>query len=126
MVESLRPLAKAGRHIFITDDNPTFAFGPFQCKYAQGLLLPKSCDMPANSFWPIRDEYTSTLREVAAELPGAVVLETAKYFCTSDSCSMRTGDSVLFRDVNHLNELGTVYLGGMLVAEHPELATRQG
>ena len=126
MVESLRPLAEAGRHIFITDDNPTFAFGPFQCKYAQGLLLPKSCDMPANSFWPIHDEYTSTLREVAAELPGAVVLETAKYFCSSDSCSMRTGDSVLFRDVNHLNELGTVYLGGMLVAEHPELATRQG
>lgn len=126
MIDSLAPLANSGRHIFLTDDNPTFAFGPFQCKYAQGLLLPKSCDMPASSFWPIHEDYSSTLRLVAAELPGAVVLETAKYFCSSDTCSMRHGDDVLFRDVNHLNELGTMYLGGMLVAEHPELATRRG
>ena len=126
MVESLRPLADPGRHIFITDDNPTFAFGPFQCKYAQGLVLPKSCDMPASQFWPTHDEYTAILSEVAAQLPGATVLETAKYFCTPETCTMRQGDAVLFRDVNHLNEVGTMYLGGMLVAEHPELATRRG
>jgi hypothetical protein len=126
MVESLRPLADAGRHIFITDDNPTFAFGPFQCKYAQGLVLPKSCDMAASQFWPTHDEYTALLSEVAAQLPGATVLETAKYFCTTETCTMRQGDAVLFRDVNHLNEVGTMYLGGMLVAEHPELATRRG
>jgi hypothetical protein len=126
MVESLRPLAEAGRHIFITDDNPTFGFGPFQCKYAQGLLLPKRCDMPASSFWPVHDKYTATLRQAAAKLPGAVVLETAKFLCSSDTCSMRHGDSVLLRDANHLNEIGTMYLGGMLVAEHPELATRRG
>jgi len=126
MVESLRPLAEAGRHIFITDDNPTFAFGPFQCKYAQGLILPKGCDMPASEFWPTHNDYTATLKQVAAQLPGASVLETAKYFCTAETCTMRQGDSVLFRDVNHLNEVGTMYLGGMLVAEHPELATRRG
>jgi hypothetical protein len=126
MIDSLAPLAKDGRQIYITDDNPTFAFGPFQCKYAQGLLLPKSCDMPASSFWPIHDEYTGTLRRVADELTGAVVLETAKYFCSSDTCSMRHGDEVLFRDANHLNALGTMYLGRMLVTDHPELATRRG
>lgn len=126
MISSLAPLAESGRHIFITDDNPTFAFGPFQCKYAQGLLLPKRCDMPATDFWAAHDSYTATLHDVAAALPGAVVVDTAKYFCSASTCSMQKDGAVMFRDVNHLNEVGTVYLGGMLVAEHPELATRRG
>ena len=126
LVESLKPLSEAGRQIFITDDNPTFSFGPFQCKYAQGLVLPKRCEMPASNFWAAHDAYTAQLRDVVAALPGTELLDTAKFFCTRDTCSMERDDAVLFRDVNHLNEVGTVYLGGMLVAEHPELATRRG
>jgi len=126
MISALSPLTAQGRRIFVTDDNPTFAFGSFQCKYAQGLVLPKRCTMPADEFWPTHDRYAAKLREVASSLPGIQLVDTASFFCTRDVCDMSRDGAVIFRDINHLNELGTILVGQLIVSEHPDIATPQG
>ena len=82
--------------------------------------------MDAGEFWARHADYTEKLHTVIDRVPGVGLLETAKFFCTQDTCDMSHDGDDLFRDVNHLNDKGTLYLGRALVAEHPELATPQG
>jgi peptidoglycan/LPS O-acetylase OafA/YrhL len=110
-------LIASGKQVFISDDNPTFGFGPFMCKYRQGLLLGKRCDMNARPFWDLHDAYTAKLDEVVTGAPGTRLLQIAAYFCDDATCSMRQGDQVLFRDLNHLNDLGSALVARALLRD---------
>jgi peptidoglycan/LPS O-acetylase OafA/YrhL len=119
-------LTDAGKRVFVSDDNPTFGFGPFMCKYRQGLLLGKRCDMDAAPFREVYDRYRLQLDRVIAAAPGSRLLSVADYFCSPETCSMRMGSEVLFRDVNHLNELGSAYVAQHLLRDDPALADGLG
>jgi hypothetical protein len=123
LAATVTELMDAGKRVYLSDDNPTFGFGPFMCKYRQGLLLGKRCDMDSADFAATHAAYVEKLEEVIAAAPGSTLLQVAKNFCDESTCSMRRGDDVLFRDLNHLNELGSAYLAGRVLRDHPELAT---
>jgi hypothetical protein len=126
LAATTRALIASGKRVFFSDDDPTFGFGPFICKYRQGLLLGKRCDMSASSWIPIRDAYVSKLDEVIAAAPGSSLLDVSRYFCTATTCSMRRGSDVLYRDVNHLNALGSTYVAESLLRDYPALAKGMG
>jgi transcriptional regulatory protein RtcR len=67
-------------------------------------------------------EILKKLDELVAAAPGSSLLSVAKYFCNSDTCSMRRGSKVLFRDLNHLNEFGSAYVAESLLRDNPALA----
>jgi hypothetical protein len=123
LAATVTELMDAGKRVYISDDNPTFGFGPFMCKYRQGLLLGKRCDMDSADFAATHAAYVGKLEEVIAAAPGSILLQVAKNFCDESTCSMRRGDAVLFRDLNHLNELGSAYVAERVLRDHPELAS---
>ena len=126
LAATVNELLDAGKRVFISDDNPTFGFGPFMCKYRQGLLLGKRCDMDSADFEARHASYTAQLQEVVEAAPGSALLEVATYFCDESTCSMRVGDEVLFRDLNHLNLLGSDYLAQNVLRDDARLAEGLG
>jgi len=120
LASAINELSAAGKDVFISDDNPTFGFGPFMCKYRQGLLLGKHCDIDAAAFARVYDAYLPQLEEIVAAAPGTQILEVSRYFCNESTCSMRSGSNVLFRDLNHLNELGSDLVASNLLADNPD------
>ena len=53
--------------------------------------------------------------------PEIKLLETYKYFCNENGCTMLNENNILYRDSNHLNILGSRFVGSQLVKEYPEL-----
>jgi hypothetical protein len=114
-------LLKSGKRVYLMDDVPTFPFLPARCKFKRPLSgKDQVCDVPATAFRRDSDTYMSSLIKVLRSRPGARLFHVGEYFCDASVCSMRRNDSILFRDTNHLNMLGSLYLGDRLIAEHPE------
>ena len=126
LTDTVKGLIASGKRVFISDDNPTFGFGPFICKYRQGLLLGKQCDIAAGPALEVHDAYLSKLTQVIAAAPGSRLLHVYDQFCNDKTCSMRRGSDVLYRDLNHLNELGSAFVAQNLLTSDPDLAKGLG
>lgn len=50
------------------------------------------------------------------------LLETYKYFCNNYECTMLDENgNILYRDSNHLNIIGSRFIGNRLLKEYPSL-----
>lgn len=114
---TLQTFRDNGKSVFITDDVPDFSFDPVQCKYRKAPLLTVSqCTEDVTSYRAAYNAYIGNLRSLANSVPGVVLLETNKYFCSADSCSMTNGQNLLYRDTHHLNLNGTKFIAQTLAS----------
>ena len=113
LVDVLRSLVKSGKHVFITDDVPSYSFDPFGCK-----VHTTGCSQDAAVFRGNYTPYYDKLISVTRQVPEVRLMRTAKYLCTKNECSMAVGGDILYADPSHLNLLGSRYVGGRMVAEY--------
>jgi hypothetical protein len=113
----LETLADKGRAVFVTDDIPNYGFDAMDCKYRPAPILPFTrCTLERSLFDEQYATYSERLREVVGQVPGAHVVDTARYFCDDDYCRMTDGDDLLYRDANHLNDVGSRFLVDRMLA----------
>ena len=119
LTDAVSKLTAAGKNVLIMDDNPGFSFDAFECKYQQGLLLPKKCSESSATFNSKYTQYIDKLAAAASSSTKAHLVNVAQLFCTTNECSMRRGDDVLYRDVNHLNLIGSRFEIGEILKTDP-------
>jgi hypothetical protein len=65
------------------------------------------------------------LRKISKQF-GVSLLNTAHVFCGADACVVEHNGVILYRDKDHLNKVGSQYLGSKLIIPWPNGAPRPG
>lgn len=121
LATTLRAFATKGKAVFVTDDVPWFRFDAVACKYRIAPVVPfPKCSQARQRFEADYATFFPALKSMVDAVPGVTLLETAKNFCDGDACRMNEGDVLYFRDSNHLNETGSRFLAGRMLAESPQ------
>jgi hypothetical protein len=121
LLNILEALTAKGKTVFTTDDIPKFEFDAMDCKYRLAPILPLvRCTEERALFEKQYATYSNKLRDTVGKVPGAHVLNTARYFCDNYLCSMNEGEALLYRDGNHLNESGSRFLVHQMLTDYPQ------
>jgi hypothetical protein len=120
-VKTLATFRSKDKAVFVTDDVPIFLFDAVACKYRKAPILPfAQCSENREAFDREHATYYPALKAAVDKVPGVQLLNTAEYFCDSNFCSMNRGNALLFRDITHLNNIGSRLLGEYMIAAFPE------
>jgi peptidoglycan/LPS O-acetylase OafA/YrhL len=117
---------KAGKQIYIADDNPAFAFDPKICKFSFKAFLrrerPPLCEENINTSTNSRNLIVfNQIDNVVKKYPSVIKLKIFENFCNDTQCSMRNGNQLLYSDSGHLNVIGSTYLANKLILNYPDL-----
>lgn len=119
LTSTLRRLVGAGKQVFVIEDVPAFSFDPFGCRFGKSPFIPiTECSEKREVYEMQRSKYISVLRAAIDAVPGTWLLSTSRYFCDVASCEMNRGSRLLYRDTQHLNEVGSRYLVRRLLEDH--------
>lgn len=122
LAETIRELHESGKSVFVTDDIPSFPFDPIQCRSQFGIFASGTrCEISAEDNGKIYSGFIESLRGAVSQVPGARLLESNKFLCGPEYCSMALDGELLYRDGNHLNMNGTRFLAKQLVSANPDL-----
>lgn len=117
-VDTLKVFKSRDKSVFVTDDVPKFPFDALGCKYRKAPILPfPECSENRQLFDAAYVGYYSKLRAAVEKVPGVELLNTAEYFCDNKVCSMNKGDALLYRDSNHLNNIGSRFLANRMLTD---------
>lgn len=107
-------LHSAGKFVFLASDIPGFQGDPFNCKYGinPSRFGIKPCASSFDNQPQITESNITQLSRVISGIPQTKILNTTSPFCNADltQCSMVHGGKILYRDPNHLNATGSIYL----------------
>ena len=121
LIKLVDALSSFGKRIYLTDVVPAFPFGAERCKGKRWLATEApTCEMDLEEFKSQSDAYGEALDKVVQSRPDVKILKIGKYFCDDKRCSMTKGDEILYRDNNHLNIRGSLYLGKWLIEDNPD------
>jgi peptidoglycan/LPS O-acetylase OafA/YrhL len=114
-------LVSAGKRVYLSDDVASFSFSPKKCKYESNWIRTHRCSEDSAFFSKRYAEFAPLLDE-AARAAGARILHTAGDFCADGKCAMDRGDTLLYRDDNHLNADGSRLVARLVAERYPEIA----
>lgn len=118
--DHLSELTRAGKSVFLTDDVPDFpGMDPFQCKFQVALASPTICSREANSYRQEQGASAQWIQQIAQSIPGTTVLQTAKYFCSAETCDMTREGKLMYEDGDHLNADGSRYVTTRMLEDNP-------
>ncbi len=80
--------------------------------------------MPGSS--AVTTSATPELLATVQRVPGAHMLNTARYFCGKTTCDMARNGRLLFRDYDHLNINGSRFLAKEMLDDYPAFAAAVG
>jgi hypothetical protein len=120
--KTVQALQSSGKRIYLSDDIPKFGFDPERCKFQRPVMQSTKCDEPRQNLDSQRAKYLADLQEVVRLNPGVEWIEIFSLMCSDEICSMARDEQLLYRDNNHLNILGSQFVGAQIVAKHPGLA----
>ncbi len=66
------------------------------------------------------------LNEVLVHHPEVGWIDLSSFMCNEMTCSMAPHGQLLYRDNNHLNILGSQYVGAQIVRQHAEWSINTG
>ena len=119
--QTLQTLVASGKTVYLLDDVPKFPFPPERCKfYVPGLSSPV-CHMDRIELQRNERAYLAILKKVAREVPGVTFAGIGNSLCNEWVCSMVHHGSLMYRDENHLNILGSKFVGSEIVRQFPKL-----
>ena len=104
---ALDSIVANGKIPIITDDVPSFEFGPERCAISKESALQPLCDQDRALFEAERAKYAPIILEAAAKTPGAIFIRTSDLFCNETKCSMLRDNVIQFADSNHVNFEGS-------------------
>jgi peptidoglycan/LPS O-acetylase OafA/YrhL len=118
----LRSIASSGKEVFVLDDIPDFPFQALACKYRKAPLIPQTqCSQALDNFQIRHSSYFPQLFNATQNIPGVHLIETSRFFCSTETCDMVQDDQLMYRDSNHLNESGSRYLARRVISATPSL-----
>ena len=122
LTDTLRTLTSAGKRVFVTDDVPVYPFDAKECKYRKSPWIPTSnCSQDYSRFKEAYSQYFPALQASVQAVPGVELLIATRYFCNDESCDMTKDGQLMYRDSNHLNNIGSRYLASRLMEDNPSL-----
>ncbi|MCK8643382.1 acyltransferase family protein [Mycobacterium colombiense] len=121
LAKTFETFMSRNKAVFVTDDVPTFPFDAEACKYRIAPAVPiTKCSESRARFESAHSRYYPDLRATVDKVPGVQLLDTAAYFCDKSVCSMNRGDALLYRDTNHLNNVGSRFLVNQMLTDFPD------
>jgi peptidoglycan/LPS O-acetylase OafA/YrhL len=118
LINVVDALSKAGKRVYLADDIPTFDFGPEKGNRWLATTSP-SWEISVEKFEYQRDVYVGALNRVVQSRPDVRILNFGKYLCNDRVCRMNKGNEIIYRDNNHVNIIGSLYIGKRLVEDNP-------
>jgi peptidoglycan/LPS O-acetylase OafA/YrhL len=111
----LKKLALAGKQVILLEDVPGFKLFPRDC-----IRLNICSDTVPATHYPLF-EYIPIFKRYASLYPNVDFVSVRDYFCSNLECYLSKNGKILFRDRNHLNIDGSLYLGKELVRNNSDL-----
>ncbi|MEI6745703.1 MAG: acyltransferase family protein [Methylococcaceae bacterium] len=122
---TFQQLLKANKRVIYIQDIPELGFNPAPATCENrpwrigNQMLKTPCATKRNQIENHQEANTSLISKVLNEFPQVIVWETAPAFCDAEYCWAVTDKKMLYRDDNHLNETGAIYLGNYLNEKYP-------
>lgn len=114
MRETFQRLLDANKKVIFVLDIPTLDFRPSACSKRpwriSGQMSKTPCATPRTTIVLQQKKYRTLAFEVLIEFPTVEVWDTVKAFCDPNYCWAIKDNKMLYRDDNHLNETGSLYL----------------
>lgn len=111
----LKRFALSGKKILLLEDVPGFKVFPANC-----TRLNICSDTVPAAHYP-KFEYIPIFKKYASLYPNVYFVSVRDYFCDLLKCDLRINNKLLFRDRNHLNIEGSLYLGKSLVRDNSDI-----
>jgi peptidoglycan/LPS O-acetylase OafA/YrhL len=113
--ETILKLNKKNKKIFISNDIPNFGFHPTKCKYVNRFIYKNKCNQDKNKYDSYYLNFFDQLK--TNKILPIFFVDTYNLFCKNKLCSMAKNNELLYRDDNHLNINGSIYLGKKFLYE---------
>lgn len=113
---TIQALQGAGKTVTLVGDVPRFPHDPGYCAYSLPSMPAPPCTISVDEAERQRQVYRGVLQRLAEE-HNASYVEIDNPLCEAETCAMKKEGSVLYRDDNHLNILGSKLVGKYL-ADH--------
>jgi len=110
---TIEALLKAGKSVTLVGDVPRFSQDPGLCVYSFSAQSRSSCVLSRDDVRRQSSPYESILMRLAKEY-GLTYLKIDDDLCVENVCGMAKGDTILYRDNNHLNIVGSKLVGKSL------------
>jgi peptidoglycan/LPS O-acetylase OafA/YrhL len=111
---TIKALLKSGKSVSLVGDVPHFKQDPSLCVYYSSAQSRSSCVLTLDDVERQSSIYESILKRLAKEY-GLTYLNIYNDFCVDNICGMAKGETILYRDNNHLNIVGSKFVGKLLV-----------
>ena len=112
--EIIKSLQAANKRVVLVGDVPRYSIDASLCVYRNSLSqVYKSCSISKNDAVLQKNSYSIILERLAANF-NVPYIDLYAPLCFSDSCSMVSSDTILYRDNNHLNIPGSRLIGSHL------------
>lgn len=115
MRNTLQSLLSAGKKVIFVMDIPALDFKPSSCIQRPWRiskeLLKEPCASLRSSIYSKTQEFNNLLLQVLTEFPQVKIWDPTHAFCDKTYCWAVKEGKMLYRDVDHLNETGSLYLG---------------
>jgi hypothetical protein len=110
---TIEALLKTGKSVTLVGDVPRFNQDPGLCVYSLSAQSRSSCVLSRDDVRRQSSTYESILMRLAKEY-GLTYLKIDDDLCAENVCGMAKGDTILYRDNNHLNIAGSKLVGKSL------------
>jgi peptidoglycan/LPS O-acetylase OafA/YrhL len=110
---TVRRIRLSGAQPVIIEDNPFPRTNVLDCLAEHPQAL-RSCDLKASS---VVDRSRQQAIHRMAEAGGVLDIDTTPWFCTATVCPLVVGDTLVYRDTNHITATYSKLLGGVLGKE---------
>jgi peptidoglycan/LPS O-acetylase OafA/YrhL len=115
MRKTLHYLSSLNKKIIFILDTPNLEFNPVACVNRPWRFdereLKELCAVPRSQVNSRRKKYLEIVMPILQDFPSVKVLDTLPAFCDDDYCWAVKDKKLLYRDQDHLNETGSIYLG---------------
>lgn len=116
LVEVIETFVLRGKSVFLTNDIPRLTWPPAACKSSKTLVdNRRECEFTPTELMELKT-IDDVLKDVS-ETAGATFVDTYSVICPKKKCSMsgylspENPEVLLYRDMNHLNLLGSTLVG---------------
>jgi peptidoglycan/LPS O-acetylase OafA/YrhL len=121
LLQTINALVSAGKKVYLLSSVPEFPFPPERCKFLVEGFDKTICDTSKSDIVEQEQQYIDSMKNVSSQIPGVHFLRISDLLCGEATCSMVKNGVLMYRDYQHLNILGSMYVGAEIVKNFPEL-----
>ena len=109
-------LKQYNKQVIIVKDDPQLPFAPQKCQPRPITFHKSLCSFDRTIFdkFEPRNFYNGILEKVAKDYDNISFIDLSDKLCDKTRCYIKIGNKVIYRDKDHLNNLGSIYVAPMI------------